>query len=60
MAILSTETKLNSGERLTAQTVNDISETAVKAYKLAQDAIKKAETASTKITIIAAKGNDIY
>lgn len=36
MAILLNKTELTSGEQLTAQTVNDISETAVEAYKKAE------------------------
>ncbi len=44
MAILEQKTELFSGDQLIAKTVNDISETAVEAYKLANEAKQRAET----------------
>ncbi len=43
MAILLNKTTLSSGEQLSAQTINDISETAVAAYQKASEATEGIE-----------------
>lgn len=49
MAILKDKTTLFTGDKLDAQTVNDISETAAEAYKEAIEAKKSAENLSNAI-----------
>lgn len=44
MALLTQKTNFIAGDMLTAQELNNISETAVEAYKLAEDAKNYAET----------------